>query len=75
MKELTARKYTLTPEQKKAKKAYDMKYKERFIKKRVIDFNVGSEEDMKIMNHLDRQRNKSRYVKTLILDDMNKAGN
>ena len=64
----------LTEEQKLAKNAYHLQYGKDRIKKRVIDFNVGSDEDMKILNHLDEKPNKSRYVKGLIKEDMVKAG-
>ena len=60
----------LTPEQKQAKSARDMAYNKEHIIKRVIDFNNGSDEDMRILDHLDRKENKTRYVKDLILEDM-----
>ena len=57
-------------ERKQSKKAYDLKYKAKNIVKRVVDFNKGSEEDMKILGHLDAQKNKAQYVKGLIKQDM-----
>ena len=64
----------LTPEQKKAKSARDMEYNKKMIIKRIVDFNRGSEEDMKILGHLDSRPNKARYVKGLIREDMDKTG-
>lgn len=63
----------LTEEQKIAKHAYDLEYSRQHVKKRVLDFNTNSDEDMKILEHLDKQPNKSRYVKDLISDDMIRA--
>ena len=64
----------LTPEQRKAKAIKDMEYNKRMIIKRIVDFNRGSEEDMKILGHLDSRPNKARYVKGLIREDMDKTG-
>lgn len=68
---MSKNKKPMTDEQKVAKRVYDVQYSKNHIKKRVIDFNMGSGEDMKILEHLDAQPNKSRYVKDLILEDMN----
>ena len=61
-------------DRKSVKKAYDIRYSKANITKRVIDFNKNSDEDMKILNHLDQKPNKARYVKGLILDDMTRTG-
>jgi len=65
---------TLSDEARKRKMAYDIAYKDKYVKKRVIDFNIGSDEDKRILNHLDAQPNKAKYVKRLISEDMIKAG-
>ena len=55
---------------KERKTAYDLRYSAENITKRVIDFNRNSDEDVKILNHLDAQPNKTQYVKGLIKKDM-----
>lgn len=64
----------LTPDQKAVKMIRDMAYNKEHITKRVIDFNKNSDRDMKILGHLDSQTNKSKFVKDLIENNMDKGG-
>ncbi len=66
----------LSDEAKKRKAEYDKRYQQDNVSRMSIFFNKGNTEDVEMMEWLDEKgkRNKSGYVKSLIRDDMRKAG-
>ena len=59
---------------KRKKSAYDVAYIMSHVKQKRINFNDQNEEDMKLLDWLERQSNQNQYMKDLIRDDMGRAG-
>ena len=64
------------PEKKFDKHAYDVAYLREHTTRKVILFNKGKPDDMKMLEWLNMQgeRKFQEYVKRLIREDMNKGG-
>ena len=50
-------------------KAYQNEY-HKAMKTKLLSFNPANEDDMQIWEHLQKQKNASKYLKDLIRDDM-----
>ena len=61
------------PSGKFDKKAYDMEYREKNIKRRLIPFNMSKQEDRILWDWLEKVDNITEYIKRLIRDDMGKS--
>lgn len=59
----------MSDEARQRKAGYDRRYHDEHIRKRVIDFNMNTPEDVEALEHLDSQPNKAGYMKGLILND------
>lgn len=57
------------------KSKYDTNYNQEHVIRKVIGFNENNPEDQKILAHLNRQPNYSKYIKNLILEDIKKDPN
>ena len=53
-------------------KAYQNEY-HKAMKTKLISFNPNSPEDMQVWEHLQKQKNQTKYIKDLIRKDMPKA--
>lgn len=56
----------------KNKLEYTREYNKKYTTKRMVTFNILNETDKEIMNFVETKRPFSSYVKSLILEDMNK---
>jgi len=60
---------------RKNKYAYNTKYMKKMIKQRTISFNQSDPEDMKLYDWIGKQKpSGTQYIKGLVREDMNKAG-
>ena len=53
-------------------KAYQNEY-HKAMKTKLISFNPNSPEDMQVLEHLQKQKNQTGYIKDLIRKDMQKS--
>ena len=69
-------KRNLSPEATQRKRAYDKKYLNKNIIMRSLSFNLNDPEDMKIYDWIQSRgaRNGTKYIKGLILEDMQRSG-
>lgn len=64
----------LSDESKAKKKVYDKNYMREHVRQRTIGFNEGDPEDMKLYHWIGKQPNGTKYIKDLVREDMQKAG-
>ncbi len=56
------------------KKAYDIQYAKDNVVRKFIPFNKQVPEDARMLEHLNKKSNVTRYIKDLISEDMTKTG-
>ena len=58
---------------KEHKSAYDQQYMKEHIKRKIIPFNIEQDDDLELLDWLNRQDNITAYIKALIRADMDKS--
>ena len=56
------------------KKAYDIQYAKDNVVRKFIPFNKQVPDDARMLDHLKKKSNVTKYIKGLIQDDMDKTG-
>ena len=56
------------------KRAYDIDYNMKNITQKRINFNKNNDEDVMLLSWVNRQKNQSQYMKSLIRNDMEGSG-